>query len=68
MWTVFCTLEEGYAPKISVKKGLYKGFVQSLEFLKKVWKMEIKSGKVVKSLGIFFLSSYLKCFIEEIYY
>lgn len=65
MWTVFCTLEEGYAPKISVKNT---GFVQSLEFSKKVWKMEIKSGKIVKSVGVFFLSSYLKCFIEEIYY
>ena len=64
MWTVFCTLEEGYAPKISVKTT---GFVQSwileksVENGNKIWKDSKKSG-------VFFLSSYLKCFIEEICY
>ena len=50
------------------KLQVYAGFVQSLEFLRKcwnlpsnfpdlekVWKMEIKYGKIVKSLEVFFL-------------
>ena len=58
----------------------YTGFVQSLEFLrkswnlpssfldvKKVWKMEIKCGKMVKSLEFFFRQSYKKCFISEVF-
>ena len=59
----------------------YTGFVQSLEFLRKswnlpssfldlekVWKMEIKCGKIVKSLELFFLQSYKKCFISEVFF
>ena len=55
------------------KLQVYAGFVQSLEFsrkcsnlpsnfpdLKKVWKMEIKYGKIVKSLEFFFLYSKLQ--------
>ena len=59
----------------------YTGFVQSLEFLKKsrnlpsnfpdlgkVWKREIKSGKMVKSLEFLFFQSYNMCFISEIFF
>ena len=55
------------------KLQVYAGFVQSPEFsrkcwnlpsnfpdLKKVWKMEIKYGKIVKSLEFFFLYSKLQ--------
>ena len=56
------------------------GFVQSLEFLKKswnlsskfpdlekVWKIERKSWKTIKSQGFFF-ESYNKCFIKDIFF
>ena len=49
------------------------GFVQSLELLfaqqfsrpGKVWKMEIKSEQMVKSVDVFFFQSYNKCFKGE---
>ena len=57
----------------------YTWFVQRLEFLKKslpsnfsdlekVWKREMKSGKMVKSLEFLFLQSYKKCFISEFFF
>ena len=56
----------------------YTWFVQRLEFLKKslpsnfsdlekVWKREMKSGKMIKSLEFLFLQSYNKCFISEFF-
>ena len=56
----------------------YTWFVQRLEFLKKslpsnfsdlekVWKREMKSGKMIKSLEFLFLQSYNKCLISEFF-
>jgi len=36
--------------------------------LEKVWKIEVKSGKMVKSLEFFSFQSYNKCFISEIFF
>ena len=68
-----------FAGRSSYHVKFYTWFVQRLEFLKKslpsnfsdlekVWKREMKSGKMVKSLEFLFLQSYNKCFISEFFF
>ena len=68
-----------FCGSFSYQIKFYTWFVQRLEFLKKslpsnfsdlekVWKREMKSGKMVKSLEFLFLQSYNKCFISEFFF